>query len=80
MKFRITVTIDIADPELWGFSEDGDAMEPTGERISPERIASHAAASVHSWGGQLHPNDTLFPSNINYVEAECRGVKVRSEK
>ena len=45
----------------------------TADHVDPDYIAEHVADAVRHWGGQYHPDDPLFPTEIVRVDAKCRG-------
>lgn len=46
--------------------------------VSPGEIADHCASACKHWGGQYHPDDGLFSSEVE-AKAECRGAIAQTD-
>jgi hypothetical protein len=52
----------------------------TVEESLPQRdMEIHILEAVHSWGGQNHPDDLLFPTNIKDITIQKIGPVKRYE-
>lgn len=52
----------------------------TTDHVDPEYVAEHVAEAARHWGGQYHPDDPLFPTEIVRVSADCRGCIISLTK
>lgn len=73
MKIRLTVTIDLEDPNIYALDENGQAVgNPIGP-IGRDDVGEYVLEAVSVWGGQRAPGDTMFPPNIKSVRVQGTG-------
>lgn len=64
MKFAILVEIDVKDTSKWVSPEDGISYGYVPNR---KLAVEYVKEAVETWGGQRHPDDPFFPTNIKVV-------------
>ena len=79
MKIRMTVTVEIDNPNVYDLDDNGQAIGAPRGRIEREDVGEYVLQAVRIWGGSFAPDDPFSPSNIKSVRVQGTGFDVGKE-
>lgn len=70
MKVRLTVTVDIEDPNYYPLDENGWACGDPIDKLDRDEVGQYVSEAILTWGGSGPPHGVFNPSNINSVRVQ----------
>lgn len=79
MKIRMTVTVNLEDPEVYKLDNEGRPLFSTG-KVEREDVGQYVLDAVQCWGGQLPPGHVFFPRNLRSVRVQGKDFDIESNR